>query len=267
MRPELDDYFAANKAGWNLRTAVHKDSSFYNLKDFKAGQNVLTKIELLEVGDVSGKSLLHLQCHFGMDTLCWQRMGARCTGIDLSDKAIELARDINRELNLDSKFICGNVYDTRKLINDQFDIVFASYGTIGWLPDLEPWATAIAESLVTGGFFYIADFHPVIWMFDDELLTLKYSYFNREVIITEQKGTYADRSSSIEYREYGWNHPLSDIISALISAGLRIDFLHEFPYSPYNCFPNLVQGGDGMWRLPGKENQFPMVYSIKASKS
>jgi SAM-dependent methyltransferase len=266
MTTDYHKYFEANKDGWNKRTAVHKTSAFYDLEAFKKGKSSLNKIELEEVSDVKGKSLLHLQCHFGMDTLSWQRLGADCTGVDLSDEAIGLAKQINAELQLGASFVCCNVYDTAEYVKEQFDIVFTSYGTIGWLPDLKPWAKMIAGKLKSGGFFYIADFHPTLWMLDDAMEKLAYSYFNDEVIVTEQQGSYANRTVDIKYTEYGWNHPFSEIFGVLINEGLQIDFLHEFPYSPYNCFANLEQGEDGMWRLKGMADKFPMMYSIKAVK-
>jgi SAM-dependent methyltransferase len=266
MTKDYQLYFDANKEGWNKRTAVHKTSSFYNLDTFKQGKSSLNKIELEEVGHVKGKSLLHLQCHFGMDTMSWAREGAAVTGIDLSDEAIALAKNISTELQLDARFICCNVYDTAAYVKEQFDIVFTSYGTIGWLPDLKPWAAMIAEKLKPGGFFYIADFHPTLWMLDDAMEKLIYSYFNDEVIVTEQEGTYTDRNAPIKHTEYGWNHPFSEIFEVLIAAGLQIEFLHEYCYSPYNCFANTEQGADGMWRLKGMGNKFPMMYSIKAVK-
>jgi len=267
MNTNYQQYFDANKDGWNKRTAVHKASAFYNLEAFKKGKSSLNKIELDEVGDVKGKSLLHLQCHFGMDTLSWAREGAIVTGIDLSDEAIVLAQQINAELQLHASFVCCNVYDTAAYVKEQFDVIFTSYGTIGWLPDLKPWAKMIAAKLKPGGFFYIADFHPTLWMLDDAMEKLHYSYFNDEVIITEQQGTYTDRNAAIKHTEYGWNHPFSEILEALISEGLQIEFLHEYCFSPYNCFANTEQGEDGMWRLKGMGNKFPMMYSIKATKN
>ncbi|GAB2838627.1 class I SAM-dependent methyltransferase [Ferruginibacter profundus] len=266
MTTEYQQYFEANKEGWNKRTAIHKASAFYDLDAFKKGKSSLNKIELEEVGDVKGRSLLHLQCHFGMDTLSWAREGAMVTGVDLSNEAIALAQQINDELQLNASFICCNVYDTTAYVKQQFDIVFTSYGTIGWLPDLEPWAKMIAATLQPGGFFYIADFHPTLWMLDDAMEKLTYSYFNDEVIVTEQQGSYTDRTAAIQYTEYGWNHPFSEIFTALIEAGLQIEFLHEYCFSPYNCFANTEQGEDGMWRLKGMGNKFPMMYSIKAVK-
>ena len=259
-------YFEENKKSWNKRTAVHKDSAFYDLDSFKKGKSSLNKIELEELGDVSGKSLLHLQCHFGMDTMSWARAGASCVGVDLSDEAINLAKEVNAELNLDAEFVCCNVYDLKQHLDKKFDIVFTSYGTIGWLPDLDAWAAIIAHFLKPGGTFYIADFHPALWMMDDHFEQVKYSYFNTEVITEEISGSYSDRNAPIKSIEHGWNHPFSEILNALLTHGLQITLFNEFSYSPYNCFNNLEQGADDMWRIKGMDEKLPMMYSIKAVK-
>ncbi|HOY05209.1 MAG TPA: class I SAM-dependent methyltransferase [Saprospiraceae bacterium] len=263
---DWNTYFEANRDGWNLRTEVHKSSAFYNVEAWKNGAESLNSIELGEIGDVDGKSLLHLQCHFGQDTMSWARKGATVTGCDLSDKAVGYARELAAELNIPAQFVCCNLYDLPEHLEGQFDVVFTSYGTIGWLPDLDRWAAVIAHFLKPGGFFYIADFHPVLWMLDDRMEYLKYPYHGGEVILTEQVGTYAERYSEIQYTEYGWNHSLSEIINSLIRHGLRIEFLNEFPYSPYDCFDKTVKGEDGNYRIQGLENIIPMVYSIKATK-
>ncbi|NOT52903.1 MAG: class I SAM-dependent methyltransferase [Chitinophagaceae bacterium] len=262
-----EEYFQANKELWNQRTIVHKDSDFYNLAGFKAGESVLTSIELAELGDVKSKSLLHLQCHFGMDSLDWARRGAIVTGIDLSDTAIDEAKKLNDELGLNAKFVCCNVYDTSLHVKDQFDIVFTSYGTIGWLPDLVSWAKMIAGKLKPGGIFYIAEFHPVVWMFDDDFTHIKYSYENKEVIMTENEGTYTDRNADIKGKEYSWNHSISEVLNALIKAGLKIELFNEHMYSPYPCFRNTVEFEKGKWHIKGMEGKIPMVYSLKATKA
>ena len=267
-------YFEENKKSWNKRTAIHKDSVFYDLASFKKGKSSLNKIELEELGDVKDKTLLHLQCHFGMDTMSWAREGAIATGIDLSDEAIKLAKEINEELKLNAKFICANVYDLtdaekvppKEGFRDAFDIVFTSYGTIGWLPDLDKWAEIVTHFLKPGGTFYIADFHPVLWMMDENFEHIKYNYFNTEVITEEISGTYSDRTAPIKSIEHGWNHPFSEIITALLKHNLQIQLFNEFTYSPYKCFNNLEQGEDGMWRIKGMDEKMPMMYSIKAVK-
>ena len=260
------EYFEANKELWNQRTAVHLDSSFYNREGFKKGETVLTPIELRELGEVKGKTLLHLQCHFGMDSLDWARRGARVTGVDLSDKAIQEAQQLNDEMGLDARFVCCNVLDTAAHVPDQFDIVFTSYGTIGWLPDLVPWAQMIAEKLKPGGIFYIAEFHPVVWMFDDDFTRIAYSYENREVIITENQGTYTDRNADIKGKEYSWNHSISEVLNALTGAGLQLKQFNEFMYSPYPCFRNVIEFEPGKWHIRGLEGKIPMLYSLKATR-
>ncbi|MEI2737734.1 MAG: class I SAM-dependent methyltransferase [Chitinophagaceae bacterium] len=266
-----EQYFEANKNLWNQRTAVHKDSSFYNLAGFKAGETVLTPIELNEVGDVKGKKMLHLQCHFGMDSLNWARLGAEVTGVDLSDVAIEEANKLKDEPLINSggmnaKFICCNVYDLKEHLDEKFDIVFTSYGTIGWLPNLDKWAEIISFYLKPGGLFYMADFHPVVWMFDDEFTHIQYYYENRELIVTENYGTYTDRKADIKGKEYSWNHSISEILNALIKAGLRIELFNEHAYSPYPNFTNSVEVEKGKWQIKGMEGKIPIVYSIRAVK-
>jgi 2-polyprenyl-3-methyl-5-hydroxy-6-metoxy-1,4-benzoquinol methylase len=226
------------------------------------------------LGNVTNKRLLHLQCHFGMDTMSWARQGAIVTGVDLSDEAIRLAREINQELALNAEFICSNIYD---LVNEEgkavaglqresFDIVFTSYGTIGWLPDLDQWARIISLYLKPGGTFYMVDFHPALWMMDENFTCIKYDYFNTQVIQEEITGTYADRDAPIKSTEYSWNHSFGEIFTALLKYGLGITEFKEFPFSPYNCFNNLEQSPDGMWRIKGMDEKLPMLYSIKTMK-
>ena len=260
-------FFEANKNLWNKRTVIHKDSSFYDVDGFKAGKNVLTSIELKELGDVKGKKMLHLQCHFGLDSLNWAKLGADVTGIDLSDEAIKVARNLNDELGMNTKFICCNVYDLKNYVDDQFDIVFTSYGVIGWLPDLDQWAKIISYYLKPGGTFYMAEFHPVIWMFDDDFKEIKYCYENLGVIETESQGTYTDRNADIKAKEYGWNHSISEVLNALIRQGMKIEFFNEYMYSPYPCFHEVVSDNKGGWWIKGMEGKIPMVYSVKAIRN
>ena len=261
---ELINFLNTNKKAWNNKTLFHLNSEFYDVEGFKEGKSSLKFIELEELGDVKNKTMLHLQCHFGQDSLSWARMGAKVTGVDFSDEAIKAARSLNNELNLDAKFICSNIYDIKKHLDEKFDIVFTSYGTIGWLPDLKEWGRLISHYLKRGGIFYIVEFHIVLWMFDDDFKNFKYSYFNQGEIEEEVEGTYADMNALLKQKEYGWNHPLSEVINSLIENGLQIEFLHEFPFSVYDVFSNTVKGKDGWWRIKGMENIIPMMFSVKA---
>ncbi len=226
----------------------------------------MNNYELKALGDVSGKNILHLQCHFGQDSLSFARMGAKCTGVDISEEGIKLAKQLNSELNLDANFVCCNVLDTSKFVSEKFDIVFSSYGTIGWLPELKPWAKMISERLKPGGFFYIVEFHPIAWMFDYTVSPpiMKYGYQQKEAIYEEYEGTYADANSKMMSKEYGWNHSLGEVISSLSEAGLQIEYLKERDASPYDIFPGLVKNDEGMFELPSKI--YPLLFEVKANK-
>lgn len=263
---DLTTAFKTNKQTWNDRVAVHAKSDFYNLEAFKKGGSSLHSFEREALGDVSGKTLLHLQCHFGQDTLSFSRLGAKCTGIGFSDKAITLAQNLNQELSLDASFVCCNVLDTSHFVSQTFDIVFTSYGTIGWLPDLAPWAQMIAQRLKPGGMFYIVDFHPIAWMFDYTVSPplMRYGYDQKQAIYEQYMGSYAAPEAKLESKEYGWNHSLGSMVNALVNAGLTIEYLKEHQQSPYNVFPSLEINKNGMYELTPA--LYPLLFSIKAIK-
>ncbi|TYB79291.1 class I SAM-dependent methyltransferase [Bizionia myxarmorum] len=260
------NYFFINKQTWNTKVKVHSESEMYDMCAFKSGKSSLMSYELEALGNVSGKSLLHLQCHFGQDTLSWSRLGAKCVGVDLSDEGIKLAKELNVELQLDAEFVCCNVLDTSEHISEQFDIVFTSYGVIGWLPDLKPWGKMIAERLKVGGTFFMAEFHPIVWMFDylEGKPAMKYGYMQDEPIYEEYEGTYAKQDSKMISKEYGWNHGLSEVINALTVAGLHIEYLNEYSESPYNVLPNLIKTKNGMYKTAA--DLYPLIFTLKATK-
>lgn len=260
------NYLGINKNAWNNKTDVHINSDFYDNENFLNGKSTLNTIELELLGDVSGKRILHLQCHFGQDTMSLSRMGAKATGIDLSDRAIERAQEFASKLNLDTTFVCCDVYDAAKYINEKFDIVFTSYGTIGWLPDLEKWADVISHFLKPNGKFIMADFHPVVWMYDNDFKEVFYSYFNIEPIIEIEEGTYANKNAELTAKTISWNHPISEILNSLINCDLEINCFNEYDYSPYNCFNQTEEFEKGKFRIKTFENKIPLVYSIKATK-
>ena len=236
------------------------------MEGFLKGKSTLNTIELELLGDVSDKKILHLQCHFGQDTLSLARLGAMAMGADLSDKAINRAKDFNAQLGLDAEFICCDIYDLPNHINEKFDIVFTSYGTIGWLPDITKWAKLISDFLKPNGKFVFVEFHPVVWMFDDYFKTVFYSYFNIEPIVESYSGSYADKDASIENQQVGWNHPTSEVLNALILSGLEINSFDEYDYSPYNCFNETEEFEKGKFRIKHLENKIPMVFSLVATK-
>ena len=260
------NYLEVNQALWNAKTPHHISSDFYRHNEFKAGMNSLNDVELQLLGDVKGKSILHLQCHFGQDTLSLARMGAKVTGIDLSPAAIEEAQALNKELNLDAEFICTNIYDLPKVLDRQFDIVFTSYGTICWLPDLTAWAKIVNTFLTPDGSFVFAEFHPAVWMFDNNFTRVQYSYFNREAIEEVENGTYADQNAPIALSSITWNHHLSEIFQALLNEKLQMVSFEEFDYSPYACFPQTVEIAPRKYQIPGIEGKLPMMYGLKMVK-
>ena len=203
------NYIEINKNSWNNRVDIHIDSDFYDNANFIKGQSSLNKIELDLLGDVKGKSILHLQCHFGQDTISLNRLGAYSTGVDLSgvdlsEKAIERAKELTSLTNSDANFICCDIYELPQYLDKEFDVVFTSYGTIGWLPDLNKWAQIVSRFLKPNGKFVFVEFHPVIWMFDDNFNKIKYNYFNTGPIVENEEGTYADKNAPISQDYIMW---------------------------------------------------------------
>lgn len=261
-----EDYSAINRESWNKRTALHLASDFYNVQGFLQGNSSLNSIELELLGDVRGKRILHLQCHFGQDSLSLARMGAQVTGIDLSDVAIESAKMLSKESGTHAEFICCDLYDLPKHLDAQFDIVFTSYGTIGWLPDLQKWAQVISKFLKSGGSFVFAEFHPVVWMFDDAFENIAYQYFKSSPIIETTTGTYAEKEAAVTLESVNWNHALSEVFDNLVKEGISIDTFREYDYSPYNCFQNTVEFEPGKYRIEHLGNKIPMVYALRGTK-
>lgn len=260
------DYIEINRQSWNNRVETHLQSDFYFLEEFIQGKSSLNDIELSLLGDLSRKSILHLQCHFGQDSISLSRLGAEVVGVDLSDKAIESAKKIAQQVATTTSFVCSDIYDLPNHLNKQFDIVFTSYGTIGWLPDLDKWAKVISHFLKPNGRFIFVEFHPVVWMFDDNFEKIGYNYFNEKAIIETETGTYADKNAPISQDCISWNHSISEVINSLIKQGLTIDSFDELDYSPYNCFNKTIEFEKGKFRIEHLDNKIPMVYALSATK-
>lgn len=261
------DYSQVNRKAWDAKTEVHWRSEFYNIKRFLSGKQTLNPIELSLLGEVKGKKVLHLQCHFGLDTLSISRLGAaKVVGVDFSEVAIEKARELAEACGLSTKFVCCDVYDTLKHVEDQYDRVFATYGTIGWLPDLQPWAKVIANALLPGGKLVFVEFHPVVWMMDDDFQQISYRYAKGDPIIETNQGTYADPMANLHTQTITWNHGLAEVVTSLLNEGLHITHFQEYDYSPYSCFKHLVEFEPGKFRVKHLSDKIPMVYSLVAGK-
>lgn len=268
----MDEYRESNRQLWDAWADLHVLGGGYDVEGFKAGKMALGPIEIEELGDVTGKTLLHLQCHFGKDTLSWARRGAIVTGADFSANAIAHARALSEETGIPATFVQSDILELPDVLSGEFDIVFTSYGAITWLPDIWRWAEVAAYFLKKGGTFYIAEFHPFSHMLEnskeDLELRFRYPYFpTGEPLRFETQGSYAAPEADFQGIEYGWPHSLGDIVTALIKAGLRIEFLHEFPYSVEgSLFAGMERGEDGFYRVQGQKVEVPLLFSIRAVK-
>ena len=273
----MDAYREANRALWNAWTRINLQSEFYDVEAFAAGRGRdLDPVARAGPGDVRGKSLLHLQCHFGMDTIRWARHGATVTGVDFSEEAVTAARTLAARMGVAATFVQSDVYDLPANLTGAFDVVFTSHGVLGWLPDLERWARVIAHFLSPGGTFYIVEAHPLLQIFDDRVaepaLRLLYPYFHGpEPIREEHSGCYSTPDAPIASVEHVWLHTVSDLINALARAGLRITAFDEYPFLGWRFFPWMEQGADGWWRLPEDprlphgRGSLPLMFSLKAT--
>jgi SAM-dependent methyltransferase len=271
----MDQPLRDNQALWDAWTRIHVPSQFYDVASFRDGRDPirLTDEEREEVGPVAGRTLLHLQCHFGLDTLSWARLGATVTGLDFSGEAVAAARALAADLGIPATFVQSNVYEAPAALEGQFDIVYTSRGVLGWLPDIEGWARVVAHFVRPGGTFYITEIHPVAQVFAEDNvapgeLRLAYPYWShREPISFAAQGSYADRNAPTDgLTEHGWDHSLGEIVTSLIDAGLRIEFLHELPFVEWPL-PFLVEGDDGRFRLPADAGgELPLFFSLRATK-
>ena len=259
--PEWQKHFDTNRAKWNAYVPINAASQFYDLDSFKRGKCSLFHVEQEEVGDVSGKKLLHLQCHFGMDTLSWARLGAEVVGVDFAEQGIDLARRLADDLQIRARFVCCNIYDLAEHLDEQFDIVYTSSGVVDWLPDVLEWAAIAARFVKPGGFFYMHELHPAA------LARAGDDYFSCGCpILYENKGTYADIGAPIVTQGVEWPHSIGDIVTALIKAGLRLEYLHEWPHCVCPLFPDMRKGPDGAWYDGERPNRFPLMYSLRGCK-
>jgi SAM-dependent methyltransferase len=254
-----------NRAWWDERVPLHVASDFYDVEGFKAGASKLRDFELEDVGDVSGRSLVHLQCHFGLDTLSWARQGARVTGLDFSEPAVEAAGALARELDLAAEFVCADVYDAPAALGGRrFEIVYTGLGALNWLPDIRRWAEVVARLVAPGGFLYLSEFHPFSYVFADDDLTVEYDYFRREPLMFEDPGTYADLgATTASNRTEEWQHQLGQVVTAIVDAGLTVELLREHEYTLFPQWP-FLEARDGVYRLPAGQPRLPLMYSLRA---
>lgn len=255
----------SNRELWDKLAKVHVSSAFYDTPGFLEGRIALSEIELETLGEVRGKSILHLQCHFGQGPLSLARLGASVTGVDFSEVAIESARTLNDRLGLDARFVQCDVNRLDECLEGEFDIVFASFGVIGWHPDLTKWARIVSHFLKADGRFCFAEFHPALWMLSDDHSKVLHSYFRSGAIVEEKVSSYADASAGELGTSYCWNHSLGEVFQALESHGLGIKGFKEYDFSPFRFFQDATEK-NGRYYVKGYEHLLPLAYSLTAFK-
>jgi SAM-dependent methyltransferase len=273
---EFGTELADNRKLWDAWTAIHTSGSFYDVERFRRdlSDNRIAPWERAEVGDVAGKTLLHVQCHFGLDTLSWGRLGATVTGADFSEPAIAFARELAGEVGQpDARFVVSDVYDLPvTMAGETFDVVYTGRGALNWLPDIRRWGAIVGSLVRPGGIFYIHEAHPMLWTVDEEQRTpndlhLAFPYAGGEVLTFPVQGSYADPEANVDAEwEHGWNHSLGAVITALADAGLRVEFLDEKDTVVWPV-PWLVEKEGGGYGFPPEQlGTMPLMYSLRARK-
>ena len=266
---------ATNRAHWGEKVALHLGPRGYNLTSLRAGHGRFNAIEEAELWPVAGSRILHLQCHFGSDSLKLAQRGASVVGLDFSAPAIEAARQLAAELGLAdrARFVHADLYDAPAAIPERaaFDVVFVTWGAISWLPDIYRWAQIVCHFLKPGGSLYLAEAHPAAMVFDDAAMLPDgrpgyfAPYFSREPVVLEEAHDYIDETATAaNATTYTWVHPLGDVISALLEAGMTLDWLHEHDAVTWHMFEVLIKGADGLWRWPDKP-WLPLAFSLRAT--
>jgi SAM-dependent methyltransferase len=265
----VTDWLDTNRRMWDERVPIHVGSDFYDVEGFLAGASTLRAFEPGELGDVAGRTLVHPQCHFGLDTLSWARRGALVTGFDFSAPAVAAASELAQRAGLEAEFVHANVHDAPAALGGRrFDVVYTGLGAINWLPDLEAWARTMAALLSPGGRLYLVEFHPATAVFADDDLTVAYPYFHDAPLEWDAPGTYADPDAeTVHNRSVEWNHGLGAVVSTLVAAGLRIELLHEHDYTLFQRWPFLRRAQDGTYRLPAEVPSLPLMYSLLATSA
>ena len=272
--------FELNRLGWDERVETHWKSEMYqrDVAKLKAGRPCLHSDHIEKMGDVSGKSLIHLQCHMGMETHAWAMLGANAVGLDYSLPAIEKARMLGSQLELNTQFICANVYDAVGQVDQSFDIVFVSVGALIWLPDVQRWADVVSKLLKPGGCLYMNEVHPFVNVFDDhddvstehpaQSIVVKYPYLNAPVMEFDDPGTYADRNSVHQHtKSIEYNYSLGEILNALIAADMVIDRLDESNHCMWPRFKIMQQVEEDQWTTSDANlNQLPHTFTLQAHR-
>jgi SAM-dependent methyltransferase len=256
-----------NRAFWDERVPIHTQSDFYDVDGFLSGASALRPFEPLELGDVQGLSLVHLQCHFGLDTLSWARLGARVTGLDFSAPAMAAAAELTERAGLQADWVVSDVMRADEALGGRrFDVVYTGLGALNWLDDIDRWADVVRSLIAPGGRLYLVEFHPITEIFADESLEVRNGYFHEGVRDwPEEDGSYAELEAATEHNATEeWAHPLGEVVSAIAARDLRIELLHEHDYTLYPRWPQLRREEGGIYRFGPEVPSLPLMYSLVA---
>ncbi|HUX03964.1 MAG TPA: class I SAM-dependent methyltransferase [Acidimicrobiales bacterium] len=265
----MDARLEANRANWNDRVAVHANSQFYDVAGWLRDAPGPASRELEALGNPAGLSLVHLQCHFGMDTLRWARVGATVTGVDFSPAAIDEATELASRAGLaeHATFVCANLYDApQALAGQRYDVVYVSLGSLCWLPEVTGWGDVVAQLTAPGGRVYVHDVHPFTASLDDEGERVHYSYFEEpdRPIVVDSDQTYTGDVGLAATRTYEWNHSLSEIVTSLTRHGLVIDALDEHDWTVFAQFPWLEERSPGRFSISEGHPRVPLSFTLLA---
>ena len=270
----MDKYGETNRANWDSRVPIHVESDEYGFDRYVENPDHLSSVVSFDqdkLPAVSGRKLIHLQCHIGTDTVSWARLGAEVTGIDFSEASMEAARHLSSESGTPGRFVVSDVYDSPSTIPEKFDIVYTGVGAICWLPDIREWAQVVSSFLKPGGVFYMREGHPIVWALDyerdDEEIVVRYPYFEQaEPSSWSEDSTYGGDGVIASPEVFVWNHGMADVLQALLDAGLRIDRVEEYDSLEWEAGPVKELGGDGRYQLREGRERLPVMWSVLATK-
>ncbi len=264
----LNELKAANLKWWDERGPLHVQSDFYGVSKLVEGASSLDSFEIDEFSLETAKTLVHLQCHIGTDTISWARRGLTTTGLDFSSASIEQAETLAQRCNVDIQWVISDVYEAPNALGATYDVVYTGKGAIYWLDDIERWASTVAQLLNPGGRLYLVEIHPFSWVLGANGWSIQNDYFASEPLIeTSPAGSYAmpdavtKANTTVE-----WQHSLGSIVTALSNAGLTIEWLHEFPFTVFQQTAELVRTADTTYVLPEGTPRIPLLFSISARK-
>ena len=266
--PEQGQWLATNRERWDERVPVHAASAFYDLDAVVAGRDDLRPWEDEELGSLDGLDVVHLQCHIGTDTVAIARRGARTVGLDFSEPALQVAETLAHRCGLDIEWVCSDVYEAVVALGGRrFDVVYTGMGALGWLPNLDRWAKVVVNLLRPGGVLYVTELHPMWVALVGDGHTIFQDAIDAEFTRwDDEPNTYADPDATFE-RKVSWErlHTISDLLSAVLTAGMTIELFHEFDATP-SPTKWLIRGDDGLYRFPNGMHKFPLSYSLRASR-